>query len=99
MNTIKLNDSRYSLKYRKEDACINFNVEKMYQRLPGISIYESLDDSKMFEVVVITKSVGELDADDLEFYIEEMLTAFETIKEIKQILEQDFDLEVIYTIR
>ena len=95
INTIELNVSTYNLRYRKEDTYIDFNVQKMDPQLPDIGVYESLEDPKLFEVMVSTTSVGELNTVDLEFHIERMMTALEAAKEIKEILVQDFDLEVI----
>lgn len=78
-----------------ERGYLDFRVERSDVDRPEIMVISDLEDYSMYNVKVLTTSVGALDSLDLEFYITELEEAWEAVDDIIETIMINYDVRAM----
>ena len=78
-----------------ERGYLDFRVVRSDVNRPEIMVISDMEDYSMYNVKVLTTSVGALDSIDLGFYITELEEAWEAVEDIIETIMINYDVRVM----
>ena len=78
-----------------ERGYLDFRVKRSDVDRPEIMVISDMEDYSMYNVKVLTTSVGALDSIDLGFYITELEEAWEAVEDIIETIMINYDVRVM----